>query len=125
MPQGGHRTDSLIDVPETKGYNRKKVINTAGPKILPKSTKSSKNVNMNFIHSLSTMTRNAEMIAAGKFVRSGKTLTTPSLQQQATKQLEMDRKAGEKVGRTYIYSLDEVYLGLNCVVHMLNSLESF
>lgn len=91
MPQGGQL---LSDV--HVGYSRKRDVDRSGPRKLPKSDKASKNLNMNFVRSLSTMTRNAEMIAAGKFVRSGKSLATPSLQQQAAKQLERDRKSSAK-----------------------------
>ena len=97
MPQG--RKVTRLPVPEATSYERKRAVDTSGPRKMPKSAKAAANVNMGFIKALGTMTRNAEQIAAGKLVRTGKVLTMPDLQQQAGRQLEIDRKAGEKVRR--------------------------
>jgi hypothetical protein len=101
MPQGGHRSDRISDVPEPKTYQRKKTAESGGPRHMPKSAKGALAVNMSFFHSMAGAARNSEMISAAKVVKSGKALTTPALQLAAAKQLEMDRKKKEKTSRCF------------------------
>jgi hypothetical protein len=79
MPQRDAKLGSTaarrqLGVPERAGYARKREVDRSGPVKAPKSAFALSTMNANYRASLGRMTRNVEMIAAGKLVNEGRIL---------------------------------------------------
>jgi hypothetical protein len=80
MPQGkkggGRAAAATLTVPADRGavYQRKPEKQAPGPIKAAKSARAAASQNVNFTNALGTMTRNAEMLAAGKLLQEGRIL---------------------------------------------------
>lgn len=79
MPQGktgADRAAATLTVPAQHGavYQRKPEKQAPGPVKGAKSARAAASQNVNFTNALGTMTRNAEMLAAGKLLQEGRIL---------------------------------------------------
>jgi|APLak6261671146_1056082.scaffolds.fasta_scaffold64317_1 hypothetical protein len=79
MPQGkvSDKAKSAPGIPKSERYAKRvaqEEQRKGGPVKAPKTETAAAQVNQNFIAALPTMTRNAEMIAAGKLIAQGSSL---------------------------------------------------
>jgi hypothetical protein len=90
MPQGKLGASSHDPVAVRSGpYQHKRIIDRSGPVKLPKNENAAQ---FTFIAALPTMTRNVEMMTAGKLVQSGGWLKSNDLKLLANQQAEKKRK---------------------------------
>jgi hypothetical protein len=103
MPQGkasSKKASGPIGLPKHERYAKRvaeEEQRKGGPVKAAKSEEARSQVNQNFIAALPTMTRNAEMISAGKLIAQGSNLRTGELKKLAAEQLEMMAKKSAKV----------------------------
>ena len=100
MPQGEHTSTTASGAPAPPRPSRRPRAPHVGPVIGPKTAAGALGVNMAFRAGLHTMTRNIEMIAAGKLAQAGGFLRTGDLKRAAGSQLAFQREldADKKVG---------------------------
>lgn len=106
MPQGKAPTKKggPVGIPKHERYAKRVAAEEAkkgGPIKAPKSAEAASQANQNFIDALPTMTRNAEMISAGKLIAQGSNLRMGELKKLAAEQLEMMAKKSAKVRHEY------------------------
>lgn len=98
MPQGkdfaSSSASAALGVHATKGgYERKPKVLPGGPVRAPKTERAAQATSQAFQAALGGMTRNFEMIAAGKLIAAGSALRMGDFKRAAEDQLEMQAKA--------------------------------